>query len=320
MHTPRLCIDTRVRTSLGGLVAEEVVNSLVSANGDEGASSPWLEKSRTVLLSNPNQVFSGQLKKHETKLGVAWSPLHILWERHFEKNAAISAIHRFRPVDKLTSSQVPTITTVLSPKKALPLFVSRRRNHHYVVPSEGDLKILEKNYRVSRDHLTVVRPGPRRYVHFTDPVTFPDEGGILLVWDGKKSLEKLQHVLSLRYRHFPIKVLSLDKKSPFTPAMWTKHLGSSKLCLYLVSEPFDWAMLALEAFYFRIPTIFSDDNSTLTELLPHSALALSRFLIDQPELADIRKATDGAHAELEGKGIFDPLATARQYRDIYEKL
>jgi hypothetical protein len=320
MHTPRLCIDTRARTSLGGLVAEEVVNSLVSANGEEGASSEWLEKSRTVLLSHPHQIFSGQLKKHQTKMGIGRSPWHLLWERHFEKTAAISAIHRFRPVDRLTSTQCPTITTVLSPKKGLPLFVSRRRNHHYIVPSEADAKILEKNYRVAKDQVTLLNPGPRRYVYFTDPVPYPEEGGILLVGDGKKNMEKLQHVLSLRYRHFSLKIISPEKKNAFSPALWTKHLSTAKICLYLISDPFDWATLALESIYFKVPTIFSDENSALGELLPHSSLKLSRFLIDQPELSQLREMTQGACSDLDEKGIFDPLATARQYRDVYEKL
>ena len=51
-----------------------------------------------------------------------------------------------------------------------------------------------------------------------------------------------------------------------------------------------------------------------------SGLSLSRFLVDMPSLAQLSDATDAARARLEAEGIFAPLATARQYAQVYERL
>jgi hypothetical protein len=323
MHTPRLCIDGRIAYELPfeGIEAQNVIDQLVCATGELEASSEWLEKKRTVLLTHPEQVFSGQLKRHNTKWKVGKSPLHLLWEKHFEKNSNVSAFHRIRPVDTLTSTQRPTVTTLLPPLKGLPLFISRRRNHHYVVPSLADAQTLEKQYSISPDHISVLKPSPRRYVFFTDGLEQADTGNVLVLTDGKhRDLEKLRHVFQLRYKHLPLKIVSLKKKNTFSPSVWTKLLADAKICLYLVSQPFDWATLALESLYWKRPTLFADDNRALNGLLPRSPLRLSSFLVNQPELSLLRAQADAAFEKLNSQGIYDPLLTARQYRKVYEKL
>ena len=138
LHTPRLCIDGRPAYQFGprGLMAQEVIDQLVSGHGEGKASSEWIEKKRTVLLAHPSQAFNGQLKRFDTKKKISCSLLYWFWEKQFAKHANIIRFHRFRSVDNVNPAlKIPTITTLLPSKGRLPFFVSRRTNQDYVVPS-----------------------------------------------------------------------------------------------------------------------------------------------------------------------------------------
>ena len=77
MHTPRLCIDGRAAKEFAaaGIVAQEVIDQLVSSQGEQGElACDWVEKKRTVLLSHPDQIFSGQLRRFDTKMTIGLSP------------------------------------------------------------------------------------------------------------------------------------------------------------------------------------------------------------------------------------------------------
>src|SRR5207253_1074076 len=109
----------------------------VAGWGEEETSSEWVERRRLVVLSHPDQVFSGQLKRHDTRLSLSRSPWHWIQHRHFCRDSGISILHNFSPVDRcLPSWGLPTLTTLLPPSRRLPFFLSRKPEHHYLVPSE----------------------------------------------------------------------------------------------------------------------------------------------------------------------------------------
>ncbi len=326
IQTPRLCIDGRSAHQLGprGLIAQEVIDQLVAGHGEGNASSEWIEKKRTVLLAHPAQVFSGQLKRSDTKRKVTRSLLYWLWEKSFAKKANISRFHRFRPIDKLNPSlKIPTITTLLPGKGGLPFFISRRTNQEYIVPSVNDGKILEKHYHIPEDQIHVFRPRTRRYVHFVDPLKHTGEGNILfLIGDkkGARNLKKLKKVFSEVYANIPQKVIRLKDSTNVSATPWVKILQNTKVCVYLSSESFDWATLPLEAIYWNIPTLFIDSHSALNELLPQSTLRLSQFLINQPSYTELKTLTLKAKDELETQGVFLPLSMAEQYAALYRDM
>lgn len=326
VHTPRLCIDGRAAAKypVRGLIAQEVIDQLVAAGGEPDVASEWIDRRRIVLLTHRKQVFSGQLRRFDTRVGLSRSPLHWLWEKRFVRDANISAFHRFRPADQLFPRHgCHTFTTVLPPKTGLPFFVSRRSENHYIVPSRRDAGLLEKGYHVPANQVSVVRPSVRRYVHFTERPKAPGDGTLLLLTGGPgdaKDLRKLTSVISDTFPHLPRKTLSLRRESDVTPVTWAKHLEGVQLCFYLNAPPFDWATLALEALFWGIPTIFLDRNATLAEILPHSPLKLSRFLVDQPDLAVLRQEALQARESLLTQGIFAPLSLAKQYTEIYKTI
>ncbi len=326
IQTPRLCIDGRVARQFGprGLVAQEVIDQLVSGYGEGKASSEWIEKKRTVLLTHPSQVFSGQLKRFDTQKKVASSILYWLWEKGFTKNANITRFHRFRSIDNLNPSlSIETITTLLPSRSGLPFFISRKSNQEYVVPSLQDGKILERQYHVSNDQIHVFRPGTRRYVQFVEPLKKTDFGNILFLVTDKRSgkdLKKLRKVFSKVFVNVPHKVIRLKDSTNVSPALWMKILQNTQVCIYLGAQPFDWATLPLEALYWNIPTLFSDQNSTLNELLPQSPLRLSQFLVEQPELKELQNFSKKAKESLEAKGVFLPFNLAEQYTHLYRQM
>jgi hypothetical protein len=324
LHTPRLCIDGRAAQDLGprGLIAQEVIDQLVAGMGEGNASSEWIEKKRTVLLTHPKQVFTGQLKRYDTKIKVGRTPIYWVWEKNFAKTANISTFHRFRPIDKLNPSlPIPTITTILPALGNLPFFISRRANQQYIVPSTADAKLLEKKYQIAQDQITIFRPSIRRYVHFVEPLKRAAEGFILfLVMDKKelKNLKRLTQVLMTAYPNIPHKIIKLKDSTNVTPLQWMKLLQNTKLCVYLGSQPFDWATLALESTYWNIPTLFSDANHALSELLPASPLKLSNFLVEQPKFSKMKELAAEAKSTLNEQGIFSSLAMAEQYSGLYK--
>lgn len=325
VHTARLCIDGRIASEAPGrgLIAQEVIDQLVSGRGEGEASTPWIEKHRTVLLSHPHQVFSGQLKRHDTAKNTPSGILSYFWERRFLQTAEISAFHRFRPIDRLKPTpRCATVTTLLPATQSLPFFLSRRTNQFYVVPSQADRKILTKNYQVDSDQVFVHTPTIRRALSFIEKPSVGDEEYLLVILgdkDGRERFKKIRHILKDRFSHLKFKVLNLGDRETLHMTTWAKLLANTKLCLYLQSQEFDWATLALESLYFGVPTLITDTHPTLNELLPHTHLRLSQFLLDMPEIAELRLKSQTARVQLDAAGAFDPFGLAKQYAKTYAK-
>ncbi len=323
MHTPRLCIDARAAADFAyqGLLAQEVIDQLVSAGGEPDASTEWIEKARTVLITHPGQVFAGQLRRFDTRRRVGRSPFYWVWERHFVKHAAISAFHRFRPIDRLSPGhKCQTVTTVLPPAGRMPFFLSRKGNQRFVVPSQKDALLLEKQYGVPESRIVSVPPGVRRFVHFTEGPRQTGEGTIVFLAGPGSDGERAIPIISALYPQLVPKVLPLKRRMDLSPKAWLKELQGARLFVYLTKKPFDWPTLALETLYWGIPTVFSDEHNALTECLPQSRLRLSRFLADQPDLGVMKKLAEDARFTLFKKGLFDALLLARQYKDIYSRI
>lgn len=303
-------------------MAQEVIDQLVAANGEEEASE-WIQKHRTVLLSHPGQVFSGQLRRYETKRKVGTSPLYWLWEKEFVKTAGISFFHRFRAIDQMNvACPVMTLTTILPPRKKLPFFITRRPNQYFSVPSEKDLEFLHQKYQIAKDRIFVARPAIRRFLHFQELQKPEKPIALFLVGEKEKSiqLERLLKIVKSRFPHLETKVVVMKNKNELGPKAWIQLLSNAKLCFYLTTKPFDWGTLALETLFCKIPTIFIEANGSLRESLPQSALTLNRFLIEQPEEDFLQRETEKAWVEFKQSGAFEPLSLASQYREIYEKI
>lgn len=324
VHTPRLCIDGRIASENPGkgLIAQEVIEQLVAGRGEGAGSSAWIEKHRTVLLAHPAQVFSGQLKRFDTNTKTPVGPVSWFWEKNFLKSAEISAFHRFRPIDQLhPTPRCATVTTLLPPKGRLPFFLSRRTNQFYVVPSQADRRILTTTYQVDPEQLFVVAPSVRRYVHFVEKFTPLDEQYVLILVgdrDGKRRLPRLSQILSTRFAGIKQRVFSLSEREVSQPMAFLKLLQGAKLCLYLSANPFDWGTLALESMYWGIPTLFADKHNALNELLPHSTLRLSQFLVDMPDMLELKLKAQSARIQLDASGAFDPLGLAKHYTSVYD--
>lgn len=322
-HTPRLCIDGRAAAEFParGLLAHELIDQLVSAQGEARGPSDWVEKQRTVLVSHPRQVFAGQLRRFDTRRRIGRSPFYWLWEARFARAAAISAFHRFRPADRMRPNlDLQTINTVLPASGRLPRRIPFGVNHRFVVPSRKDAELLHTRFRVPAAQVAAFKPGVRRYVHFTQgPVAGPEKG-LLLFLSGSRATAKLERVLSARFPNLTPKSLSLDGGGDFSPGQWVKWLSRSSLVFYLDESPFDWGTLFLESVYWRVPTLFAEGHSALGELVGGSKLRLSSFLVDSTPLEALRQETEKARAELAALGVFDPLSLAQQYAEIYERL
>jgi len=324
-HTPRLCIDGRAASDFAsrGMMAQEVIDQLVSAQGEPNLENEWVDRQRTVLLSHPGQIFSGQLKRFETRRKIGRSPLYWLWEKNFVKSSNISVLHRFVPADRIGRlHQCPTITTVLPAEtNGLVRFPApRKEGQAFVVPSEGDKKTLEKKYRIVEEQMFVVRPSVRRYVHFTQIPQATSEGLVLLLVGDrfeKTQLKKLERIVSTRYPALTRKKISLKNTEEFAPTRWVKTLQETKLCFYLTDASFDWPTLALESIYWGIPTIFMDGHAALSELLPQSGLSLSRYLIEHLDFSGLALELTKAQDALAQQGRFEPLALAKNLREVY---
>jgi len=324
MHTPRLCIDGRAARDFrpDGLLAQELIDQLVASQGEETTECGWGEKQRTVLLSHPDQVFTGQLKRFDTKKKIGSSFLYWAWEKNFIENANISAFHRFRPAGRLEPSHdCPTITTILPEYRRLYLsHAPRGKNHRFVVPSDEDKQWLSKQFRIDAALVTTVRPSIRRYVQFVEPIKIRHEGWLLLLTDGTGDVKKLRSVLAHRYPRLQIKKVSAKEQAKLSPGEWMKLLENSSVCFYLHTRPFDWPFFALEANFLGIPMVFPKANRALTELLPGSSLELSRFLMNLEEPKSLMDSMRIDHATLLEKGIFESFAFFRGYDEVYSEL
>jgi len=326
-HTPRLCIDGRAAAEFPSraLIAQELIDQLVAAGGEgQETSSDWIDKQRTVLLSHPGQIFSGQLRRFETKRRIGLSPLYWFWEKQFVKKANISVFHRFRPADRLgPSHNLPTLTTVLpggSPRRSR---AGKQKNHRFVVPSELDAKVLETRFKVSRDRIEIAAPSVRRYVHFTELPKDNMPGTVLFLVGSrseKTNYKKLIPLIGNRFPNLRQKVIPLSRKHVFSPVKWMETLARTKYCFYLTDRAFDWPTLALEAFYWNIPCIYLGSHAALSEMISISSLELSRFLVNQPDPSALSIACHSARQQLENRGAFDALAMAKQFNRYYETL
>ena len=323
-HTPRLCIDSRTAVELPqtGIMAQELIDQLVAANGEEAASE-WIQKHRTVLLSHPGQVFSGQLRRYETKRKIGTSPLYWLWEKEFVKTAGISFFHRFRAIDQMNvACPIMTLTTVLPPRKKLPFFITRRPNQYFCVPSEKDLEFLHQKYQIAKERIFIAKPSIRRFLHFQELPKAEKPIALFLVGEKENpsQLARLLKVVKSRFPHLENKVVVMKNKDVLGPKVWGGLLANTELCFYLTTKPFDWGTLALETLFYKIPTVFNEENGSLQEVLPQSGLTLTKFLVEHPEREMLLKETEKAHQKLKASGVFEPLALALQYREIYEKI
>lgn len=327
MHTPRLCIDGRAAKQFpaDGMVAQEVIDQLVASAGEENElTCDWTEKRRTVLLTHSDQLFSGQLRRFNTRHKIGISPMAWYWEKRFVKEAQISAFHRFRPVDRLAPQHTcPMITTVLPAKSGLKPLLFRRRNHRFVVPSDADKMALSRMYPIDREHIFVVRPTTRRYVHFSSLPEHPAPAHLLLIEGNQREgmdTSKIKRILRERFPEMVLKTISLKNRRIFQPTEWMKTLSGARMAVYLTQRGFDWPTLALETIHFGIPTLFLDEHRSLTELLPSSRLTLTRFLVNLPDEAQLKRETELAHEQLQTRGCFDPLRFAEEYKKVYNTL
>jgi hypothetical protein len=305
-----------------GILNQELIDQLVAANGEQEASD-WIQKQRTVLLSHPGQVFSGQLRRYETKRTIGTSPLYWLWEKEFVKTAGISFFHRFRAVDQMNvACAITTLTTVLPPKRKLPFFLTRRPNHYFCVPSEFDSKLLQNQFHISSERIYVAKPTIRRFLHFQQLAPMEKPVALFLVEDKKnqEQLTKLLRIVKMRYPNWESKIVAVKNKEPVGPKLWAELLSNAQICFYLCSKPFDWGTLALESLFFKIPTVFGEENHALTEILPQSSLTLNKFLLGNPSREELNKETEAAWCALKSMSLFDPLCLASQYKEFYQQI
>lgn len=325
-QTPRLCIDSRTAQEMPqtGFLAQELIDQLVAANGEQEASE-WIQKNRTVLLSHPGQVFSGQLRKYETKRKVGNSPFYWLWEKEFVKTAGLSSFHRFRAIDQINAAcAITTLTTVLPPRRKLPFFITRRPNQFFCVPSLKDKNLLSSQFEISPERIFISKPSIRRFLHFhhLERRELSKRPLALFIVDSqtdKSKVAKLSRVVKTRFPKWETKTLSLKNKEQFSPQSWKEILLETQACFYLCEKPFDWGSLALECLFYKIPTVFSEENSCLQEILSPLGIPLTRFLIEQPDEESLIKNAEVVHNHLDECGVFDPLGMAHQYRDIYSQ-
>lgn len=325
MQTPRLCIDGRAAAEFQGqgLVAQELIDQLVAAQG-ETAGSPWVERHRTVLLSHPDQVFAGQLKRYDTRKRIGSSFLYGAWEKNFVQTSQIAAFHRFRPADRLEPRlDCPTITTLLPAVRGLPNGPANRGDRErFVVPSQRDKRFFCEVMAVPDDLVKVGRPSVRRFVHFETKPSASIGGTVLLLCDARREFDfrKLRQIVGSQYPHLQVHTITLDDSAALSPKAWIKSLQFASLAFYLTERAFDWPFPALEALYFDVPVIFMDGHPALNELLPVSPLRLSKYLTDFTTFSQLRRSVVEARERLERSGSFEPLGLAAQYRDLYAGL
>lgn len=325
MQTPRLCIDGRGANEFAsqGELVQELIDELVSARGEPNLENPWIDKQRTVLLSHPQQIFTGQLRRFDTRRRIGSSFFYWAWERNFIESAKISAFHRFRPIDRMRPNlDCFTITTLLPPQSRLPRSLGENQNQFFVVPSEKDRAFLTDRYALNENQIFVVTPSIRRWMQYENSLNLKGEGWVLLLTEPRTPVDitKLRGVLADRFPQIPIKVISLHERSSFHPGEWKKILQNTRVCFYLTRLLFDWPLLPLELFYAGTPVVWMGDHPTLSELLPKSCLTLSEFLIERPMFETLVEQTKMAQWKLAEKGIFEPFSLAKQYQAIYKRL
>ncbi|NDD04137.1 MAG: hypothetical protein EB078_04465, partial [Proteobacteria bacterium] len=134
------------------------------------------------------------------------------------------------------------------------------------------------------------------------------------------NLKKLAGVVKTRFPKLQPKIVSVRPQEELSPQTWIALLSNAKLCFYLCSKPFEWGTLALESLFYRIPTVFPEENQSLNELLPQTSLSLARFLINQSDMGSLKQETERVVEQLKNKGLYEPLATAATYRELYRQI
>lgn len=284
LHTPRLCIDTRV-SALWGQAGHEVgefVDELAAYHGDE--ESPWVNRHRTVLLSNKKQIFAGPWKRYNTRVPpTGWAFPHF-WERRFVKRAPVSFVHRFRPFGFAAEHLgKPTLTTWL-PSHRAPLQPCIRGGawEQHVVPSHADKAwFLKHATDVKPASVHVVTPGPRRFLFFHEAPRAQAPHLMIVVGNGRapslrlaKATEVWRHARSDR----DVVFVSRDDLKTTGPKPWLTLLGRAEMLVYDVARPFDSGLLAWEGIAWGIPTLFSAEHGALTEWDNNPVWSLETFI------------------------------------------
>ena len=317
----RFCLDSRAgELGFRGLLVPELVDQLVCARSEKEIEIPWMERSRTVLVSHPTQRFAGQLQRFETSRRQGSSFLYGLWEKSLVRRAGLFAFHRFCPVDRLgPAHRCPTITTLLPARSGLPLRLHARANDHYVVPSEGDKRLLIERFGFPRETIQVTMPSARRYFHVNPRTPKTAEPSVVFLCgrSGSSEIRRLRALITGRYPEMAHVSIPVSDDGPFGPVEWAKQLASARLVVYLTHKPFDWGTLALESLQYEVPVVFPDRHSALAELLPDSMLKLSRFLVDMPSAAALKALGMAEKERLFTAGALDPLALAKQYARVF---
>jgi hypothetical protein len=296
-------------------LTREAIEQLAAEESGEGRGS---------LITYPDQYFVGDWRRWETRRRPSGGPFHWLQERKLWRRSTPPALHRFRPVDRLAPfPDMPALTTLLPARRRLPFFISHRPRHLYVVPSLADAEGLRQTYGLPSDRVAVVRPGARRYLHaFPTPAFLPEGFALFLVGRrrDRRRQRRLLRILSERLPDLPSRIIPLEERHDFSPGAWLRLLARTRALFYLVPDPFDWPVLALESCFYGLPTVFSDENAALSELLPGSPLRLSRFLVEGTSLSSLARSAREAKDILTARGVFEPQGQARQYLPLYRSL
>jgi hypothetical protein len=319
---PRLCIDTRGARAYAsqGVIAEELVNFLVSETSAD-------DEVETVLLSHPSQEFQAKsFPRFDTRRRIGASPLYRFWEKNFIRNAELELFHRFRPLDELGCfSAAKTLTTVCPAhtSKKVSSTLGQAPNQHFIVPSEHDRALLIKEGGALDENISVIRPSIRKSVRDTHFSLEHQPSTILFITGDKNeglNYSRMGKVIGERFPNLNRKFISLSDEKSVSPPSWTKLLSKTKACFYLSARSCDWPTLALEAFFWGIPTIFQDKHPTLSELIPNSRLELSRFLIDEITDKEIAEDLAVARKKLEAAGCFEPERMAKEFKRLQLEL
>ncbi len=325
LHTPRLCIDTRFSPLWGqaGHEVGEFVDELAAYHGEE--ENPWVNRHRTVLLSNKGQIFAGPWKRYDTRVRpTGWAFPHF-WERRFVDRAPVSFVHRFRPfgfaAEKLSK---PTLTTWL-PSHRIPLHAKIRGGawEQHVVPSVADKDWLVANSAdINPNSIHVVTPGPRRFLFFDETPRDPNPHLAIVITNGRASslhLGKAMEQWRARRPGRDILYISLDDMKTTGPRSWTLLLSRAELFVYDVARPLDAAMLAWEAISREIPTLFRARHRVLTEWDAHEFWSLENFIRHPDAYADV-KYGQVAGLRLDHAPKPQPLDLVKSYAALYRRV
>ncbi len=325
LHTPRLCIDTRVSPLWGqsGHEVDEFVDELAAYHGDE--ESPWVNRHRTVLLSNKGQVSPGPWKRYDTRIPPTGWLVPFAWERRFVRRAPVTFMHRFRPfgfaAEKLSK---PTLTTWL-PSHRVPLH-SKVRGHsqeQYVVPSHADKTwFLDHSVGVKESMVHVVQPGPRRFLYFNEVPRQEKPRTMLIVGDVRGSsvrLIKAAENWKAAATGREILFLSQNDLKTTGPKPWVTLLGRAEMLVYDVQRPFDSGMLAWEAILTGVPVLFPEHHGVLSGWDSECPWSLETF-IENPSAMSSPEFWLAARKRLETLPKPEPLHLVRDYAAIYRKV